>query len=61
MGVNEVSDWNKQASRNNNIQPDLNFKRDALNDKKVQFNVQEEFGIEGIGQDEKDVKPHAGE
>ncbi|WP_243293068.1 hypothetical protein [Bacillus sp. FJAT-47783] len=55
-----MGDWNKQASRNNNIQPDLNFKRDALNDKKVQFNVQEEFGIEGIGQDEKDVKPHAG-
>ncbi|GAE26554.1 hypothetical protein JCM9140_2634 [Halalkalibacter wakoensis JCM 9140] len=56
-----MSDWNKQASRNNNIQPDLNFKDEELTNKKVQLNVQEQIGMEAIGQEEKDVRPQAGQ
>ncbi|WP_237563685.1 hypothetical protein [Halalkalibacter okhensis] len=56
-----LSDWNKQASPNNNIQPDLSLKSEELTNKKVQLNVQEEIGMEGIGQEEKDVRPQAGD
>lgn len=56
-----MGDWNKQASRNNNIQPDLNFKTEELTSKKVQLNIQEQIGLEAIGQDEKEIRPHAGE
>ncbi|WP_198153464.1 MULTISPECIES: hypothetical protein [Bacillaceae] len=56
-----MSDWNKQASRNNNIQPDLHFKNKDLTEKKVQLSVQEEIGMESIGQEEKDVKPQGGQ
>lgn len=55
-----LGDWNKQASKNNNIQPDLNFKGEELLNKKVQFNIQEQAGMETIGQDEKDVDPQGG-
>ncbi|WP_017729272.1 hypothetical protein [Halalkalibacterium ligniniphilum] len=51
-----MGDWNKQASRNNNIQPDLSFKKEELADKKIQFNVQEQNGIETMGRVEKEVK-----
>ena len=43
------------------MQPDLQFKKEELNDKKVQLNVQEEIGMEAIGQEEKDVKPQGGQ
>ncbi len=56
-----MGDWNKQASQNNNIQPDLSFKNEELANKKIQLNVQEEIGIEGIGQEEKDVRPQGGQ
>ncbi|MDT8859731.1 hypothetical protein N0O92_05750 [Alkalihalobacillus sp. MEB130] len=56
-----MGDWNKQASRNNNIQPDLTFKNEELAEKKVQLNVQEEIGMEAIGQEEKDVRPQGGQ
>ncbi len=56
MEVNDLGDWNKQASRNNNIQPDLSFKKEELADKKIQFNVQEQNGIETMGRVEKEVK-----
>ncbi|WP_017754761.1 hypothetical protein [Calidifontibacillus oryziterrae] len=56
-----MGDWNKQASQNNNIQPDLNFNKEELAEKKVQLNVQEQIGIEAIGQQEKDVTPQAGQ
>ena len=52
-----MGDWNKQASRNNNIQPDLSFKNEELTEKKIQLDVQEQIGMEGIGQEEKDVRP----
>ncbi|ARK30514.1 hypothetical protein [Halalkalibacter krulwichiae] len=52
-----MGDWNKQASMNNNIQPDLQFKTEELTNKKVQLDVQEQIGLEGIGQEEKDVRP----
>jgi hypothetical protein len=61
VGVNDLADWNKQASRNNNIQPDLNFKKEELAEKKVQLNVQEQIGMEAIGQEEKNVKPQGGQ
>ncbi len=61
LGVNNLGDWNKQASQNNNIQPDLNFNKEELAEKKVQLNVQEQIGIEAIGQQEKDVTPQAGQ
>ncbi|MFC0560532.1 hypothetical protein [Halalkalibacter alkalisediminis] len=50
-----MGDWNRQASQNNNIQPDLSFKKEELADKKVQLDVQEQIGMEAIGQEEKDV------
>ncbi|WP_198510266.1 hypothetical protein [Bacillus solitudinis] len=56
-----MGDWNEQASRNNNMQPDLNFKKEELANKKVQENVQEQIGIEAIGQEEKDVRPQGGQ
>lgn len=55
-----MGDWNKQASRNNNIQPDLNFSKDELAERKVQLNVQEQVGLEAIGQEEKDINPQGG-
>jgi hypothetical protein len=55
LEVKKLGAWNKQASRNNNIQPDLSFKTEELTEKKIQLDVQEQVGIEGIGQEEKDV------
>ena len=60
MAVMMMGDWNKQAGRNNNIQPDLNLKKEELINKKIQLNVQEQVGMKTIGQDEKDVKSHGG-
>jgi hypothetical protein len=59
--VNHLGIWNKQASRNNNIRPDLNFKEEKLINKKIQLDVQEQMGMEGIGQEEKDVRPQGGQ
>ena len=57
MEVNDLGDWNRQASQNNNIQPDLSFKKQELAEKKVKLDVQEQIGMEAIGQEEKDVRP----
>ncbi|GAE35174.1 hypothetical protein [Halalkalibacter akibai] len=43
-----MGDWNKQASRNNNIQPDLSFKNEELTEKKIQLDVQEQIGMEAL-------------
>lgn len=53
--------WNEQAAQNNNLQPDLNLKNEELVNKKIQLNVQEQIGMEAIGQDEKDVNPQGGQ
>ena len=58
-GVKTLGDWNKQSSRNNNMQPDLIFKKETLADKKVQLDVQEQIGMEAIGQEEKSVRPQS--
>ncbi|WP_181444507.1 hypothetical protein [Bacillus sp. 03113] len=52
-----MGDWNKQASRNNNIQSDINVKKEELAQKKIQWNIQGQLGMEAIGQEEKVVKP----
>lgn len=49
-----MSDWNEQASRNNNIQPDITFKKEKLVEKKIQYDVQEEFDMDA---EETDIKP----
>ncbi|WP_165763714.1 hypothetical protein [Halalkalibacter urbisdiaboli] len=56
-----MGDWNEQAYRNNNVQPDLNFKKEALTEKKIQLDAQEQIGIEKIGQGERDVRPQGGQ
>jgi hypothetical protein len=55
--VKVLKDWNEQSAINNNIQPDLKFNSDKLTDKKIQLDVQEQVGMEAIGQEEKDVPP----
>jgi hypothetical protein len=50
-----LGDWNEQAGKNNNIQPDIKFNQESLKEKKVQLDVQEQVGLEDIGQKEKDV------
>lgn len=57
MEVKVLKDWNEQSAKNNNIQPDLRLATEQLADKKVQFDVQEQIGMEAIGQEEKDVPP----
>jgi hypothetical protein len=52
-----MGSWNKQASRNNNIQPNLKFINEEQSEKKVQFSVQNRYGIETMIQEVKDVKP----
>ncbi|WP_170885525.1 hypothetical protein [Bacillus alkalicellulosilyticus] len=56
-----MGDWNKQAARNNNIQPDLTFNNEEMEKRKIQQNVQEQIGMEAIGQEEKDVRPQDGQ
>lgn len=41
------------------MQPDLKFKKETLADKKVQLDVQEQIGMEAIGQEEKSVRPQS--
>lgn len=53
--------WNEEASKNNNLEPNTNFQKEELENKKIQFSVQEEFGIIDLADDEKGVSPHRGE
>ncbi len=53
MVVNKMTDWNNQASRNNNVHSTVTMKQESMENKRIQLNVQEENGIEN-GQN---VKP----
>lgn len=53
MVVNKMTDWNKQASRNNNVQSTVTMKQESMENRRIQLDVQEENGIEN-GQN---VKP----
>lgn len=48
-----MTGWNKQASRNNNVQSRVNMKQESMENRRIQLDVQEENGIEN-GQN---VKP----
>ncbi|WP_176483771.1 MULTISPECIES: hypothetical protein [Bacillus] len=48
-----MTDWNNQASRNNNVHSTVTMKQESMENKRIQLNVQEENGIEN-GQN---VKP----
>lgn len=53
--------WNKQSSKNNNLQPDIPPASEQLANIKIQQNIQELIGMEAIGQEEKNVKPQGTE
>lgn len=47
-----MSTWNKQASRNNNLPPNMNIKSESIINKKIQNNIQEQNGMEPNEQEE---------
>jgi hypothetical protein len=51
-----MGDWNEQASQNNNAPAEVDFKTEMFTEKRVQLNVQEQYGMESAKREQKAVR-----